>query len=696
MRGESETGEDGDEDEVAALQAALRDCVLALRQEQPAMPDLQGLPPASAWLIQRLVDEIAASQRRLQGFREAVDTIRDGFAIFDPDLALSFSNRSFRSFFEPVISCDPGVNLLHLVKEAARQHLIELDARTIEVWREQIDRDDGRASVAAIADGRKYRWYAKRDSHGNLIYLASNVTVEIDRQQALAAAQKAAEQAAEAKTKFLTHMSHELRTPMNGILGMAELLCDSDLAGECKVFAETIRSSAEALLHLINDVLEFTRGEHHGVQITHSVFDLEWLAAEVVTLLHPNAAAKGLRLSMSYDPLTPASFHGDAGRIRQIMLNLLGNGIKYTPEGAVQLRILQQRSQVVLTVEDSGPGIPEDKVDSIFEKFSQLGEPAIAERNGSGLGLAITAQLVQAMDGQLWQTNLPDGGSCFGVSLPLPPATKLPRRVPGDIPGGKLLVMIQPDPGTRRRLHRTLGAAGLRARIVADAAAAVESIRRYGRARWILIYDDNPEEPPALAMERLEVLGRAVEFWLVVGALRPSIDPGRFSKILRLPFTRQAVGVEIREALASELQAMPGPMRRMRVLIADDNATNRLIIEKMLRDCNIDLVSAQDGKETVDLWSRHRPDLILMDISMPVMDGREASRTIREIEAREHLPRTSIVAVTADAVRQDGNGVAEFGINEVVVKPIRRSVLLSLIRRFRPDLVLPPIPDHLI
>ena len=141
---------------------------------------------------------------------------------------------------------------------------------------------------------------------------------------------------------------------------------------------------------------------------------------------------------------------------------------------------------------------------------------------------------------------------------------------------------------------------------------------------------------------------------------------------------------------------MPGPMRRMLVLVADDNATNRLIIEKMLGDCKIDLFSARDGRETVEQWSRHRPDLILMDISMPVMDGREASRMIRTIEERERLPRTSIVAVTADAVQQDGHGIAEYGINELVVKPIRRTVLLSLIRRFRPDLVLPPIGDDLV
>lgn len=575
MRGVSEADQgDGDgEDERAALQAALRECTLALREEQPAEPELEGLSPGSAWQIRRLAEEIGALQARLQSQREA------------------------------------------------------------------------------------------------------------------------AKQAAEAKTKFLTHMSHELRTPLNGILGMAELLCDSDLGGERGVFAETIRSSAEALLRLINDVLDFTRGQHHAAQLNTSVFDLEWLAAEVVTLLQPNAAAKGLRVVMSYDPLTPASFHGDAGRVRQVMLNLLGNAIKYTQDGSVRLRILPQRDQVVLTVEDSGPGIPEDKVDSIFEEFSQLGEPATAERNGSGLGLAITAQLVQAMAGRLWQVNLPDRGACFGVSLPLQPAFTLPRRVPGATPGGKLLVMIHPDAGNRRRLHRTLGAAGLRARIVPDAAAALESIRQYGRARWIVIYDDNPGEPPALALERLKSLGNAVEFWLVVGGLKPSIDPARFAKVLRLPFTRQAVAVEIREALASELQLMPGPIRRMRVLVADDNATNRLIIEKMLRDCRIDLFSARDGKETVELWSRHRPDLILMDISMPVMDGREASRMIRDIEARERLPRTSIVAVTADAAQQDGNGIAEYGINELVVKPIRRSVLLALIRRFRPDLVLAPLPD---
>lgn len=691
----SETdGGDGYGGEIAALQAALRDCALALRQEQPARPDLQGLSPASSWLVGRLAEEITTGQHRLQGLREGVDTIRDGFAIFDAALLLIHANRAFRGFFEPVIDCEPGVSLRHLVSEVERHHLIDLAGQTPQKWRDQILRSGGRSSTVTFVDGRRYRWYAKRDLQDNLICLASDISAEVNREQELVAARKAAEQAAEAKTKFLTHMSHELRTPMNGVLGMAELLCDSNLDGESQSFAETIRSSAEALLRLINDVLEFTRGQSQGTHVSCQAFDLEWLAAEVVTLLNPNAAAKNLRLSMSFDPLTPHSFHGDAGRVRQIMLNLLGNGIKYTREGSVRLRILQQRDQVVLTVEDSGPGIPDDKVDAIFEEFSQLGEPAAAERNGTGLGLAITAQLVQAMAGRLWQTNLPEGGACFGVSLPMQPAVRLPRRVPGDTPGGKLLVMVHPDPGNRRRLQRTLGAAGLQARIVPDATAALTSIRQFGRARWIVIYDDNAQEPPALAMERLAAAGNAVEFWLVVSGPRPSIETERFSKVLRLPFTRQAVGVEIREALAREIQAMSSPMRRMRVLVADDNATNRLIIEKMLRDCDIDLFSAQDGKEAVTLWSRHRPDLILMDISMPILDGREASRMIREIEAREHLPRTSIVAVTADAVVQpDGNDVAEYGINEVVVKPIRRNVLLGLIRRFRPDLIRAPIPD---
>lgn len=690
---DSDDGGGGDDAEIAALHVALRDCALALRHEQPAVPDLRGLSPGSAWLIRHLVGEITAAQQRLLGLREAVDAIRDGFAMFDHEQLLIHANRSFRSFFEPVIDCEAGVSLTHLVREVERHHPVDLGGLSRQQWRDQILRSGGRSSILAFADGRRYRWYGKLDPHGNLICLIRDISDEVNRQQQLVAARKAAEQAAEAKTKFLTHMSHELRTPMNGVLGMAELLCDSGLGGESRLFAETIRNSAEALLRMINEVLEFARGQTLGSHVGNQVFDLEWLAAEVVTLLNPNAAAKGLRLSLSYDPLTPGSFRGDAGRVRQIMLNLLGNGIKYTPSGAVCLRIVRQRGHVVLTVEDSGPGIPDDKVDTIFEEFSQLGEPAIAERNGSGLGLAITAQLVQAMSGRLWQTNLPGGGACFGVSLPLEPAASVTRRVPGDVPGGQLLLLVQPDPGGRRRLLRMLGAAGLKARVVPDASAALASIRQAGRARWIVLYDDNATEPPALALERLAELGNGVDFWLIVSAPRPVADPGRFAKILRLPFTRQALGVEVRQALASEARSVDSPIRRMRVLTADDNATNRLIVEKMLSSCEIELLTAQNGDEAVACWRRHRPDLILMDISMPVLDGREASRMIRSIEEREHLARTSIVAVTADVVEQNGNGIAEYGINELMIKPVRRSALLDLIRRYRPDQVIPPIPD---
>ncbi len=651
-----------------------------------------GLSPQSVALAEELAHEILAAQQRMQVFSDGVDTIRDGFALFDADLRLLSANRSFRSFFGSVIGCEPGVSLHHLVQGVERHHLIDFQGLSRREWRDQIILSNGVPNVVAFADGRKYRWYSKPDARGNLVCLASDISAEINRQNELAAAQQAAEQAGQAKTRFLTHMSHELRTPLNGVLGMAELLCDAGLDGESQLFAETIRSSAEALLRIVNEVLEFTRGQAQGTSIACQSFDLETLAADTVTLLYPNAAAKGLGLSLVYDPLAPRSYRGDAGRLRQIILNLLGNGIKYTPAGAVCLRILRQRDQVMMLVEDSGPGIPEDKADTIFEEFSQLGEPASAHSSGSGLGLAITAQLVQAMGGQLWQTNLPGGGACFGVSLPLEVEGKPPGFAGAVVPGSQLLMIVQPDPGMRRNLRRMLRVAGLSARFVPDAEAAAVSIRDRGRARWIVLFDCNLSEPPEIAQSRLSPAAGEAEFWLAVNATRPTSDTSQFARVLRLPLTRQALDLAITDALASDPRATAAQQRQMTVLVADDNATNRLIVEKMLSDCTLTLLTAENGQQAVDMWRTHRPDLILMDISMPVMDGRQASQMIRQVELANKLPRTSIVAVTADLLEQDGHRATEAGMNEVVVKPVRRAMLLDLILRYAPDNVTVPVP----
>lgn len=686
------------QDEVAALREALRAMTLALRWNRS--PDFSDdrLSPASARLMHALVTEVADALKSRQLFDEGVDTIRDGFAMFDPDLRLLHANRSFRSFFGDLIRCDVGVNLRHLAEGVERHNLVDFSMITRQGFRDQIVNSQGMPSIVRFADGRKFRWFSKRDSRDNLICLASDVTAELDRQQQLAEARQLAERAAEVKSRFLTHMSHELRTPLNGVLGMAELLCDSGLSGENKLFAETIRGSAEALLSIINDVLDYARGQAQENVIREVEFDLEGLAADIITLLSPNAAAKGLRLQLSYDPLTPTNFRGDAGRIRQIILNLVGNAIKYTPTGQVSLNVVTQCNGVALVVEDTGPGIPDHMADAIFDEFQQLEEHANDDQSGSGLGLAITAQLVRTLGGRLWQISQRGAGASFGVYLPLVAVCGRAVVDPAENGGDVHLILIGPAPGLARRLQRKMRAAGRQVQVARDAIQAAAMPLRPGASVFLMMFDDNTAEPPDLAMQRLRGLEGRAQFWLIANALGQMSQHGQtFCRVLHPPLTRRALETAIIDATRGMIHAEDGACiedrRRMRVLTADDNATNRLIIEKMLRGCDIDFVTASDGQQAVETWRRHRPDLILMDLSMPVMDGRSASRMIRQIEVQERLPRTLIVAVTAEVLERDANSIAEAGINDIMVKPVRRAQLIELIARYAPKNVLPPVPS---
>ena len=686
--------------EVAALREALRAMTMSLRcKRSPDFAD-DRLPPECARLLQPLIDEVADVLKSRRLFDEAVDMIRDGFAMFDPDLRLLHANRSFRGFFGDLIRCDVGVNLRHLIDEFERHNLVDFSMITRQGFRDQMVNSHGVPSIVRFADGRKFRWFSKRDSRGNLICLASDVTAELDRQQQLAEARQLAERAAEAKSRFLTHTSHELRTPLNGILGMAELLCDNGLAGENRLFAEIIRGSAEALLSIINDVLDYARGQAQEDVIREVEFDLEGLAADTITLLLPNAAAKGLRLQLSYDPLTPTAFLGDAGRIRQIILNLVGNAIKYTPKGQVSLNIVSQRDGVAMVVEDTGPGIPDHMADAIFDEFRQLEEHANDEQSGSGLGLAITSQLVGTLQGRLWQTSQHGSGASFGTYLPLITVSDCAVVDPSEGADDVQVILIGPEPGFARRLQRKLRAAGRKVLVVRDANEAAALPLQPGVSVFLMIFDDNQIEPPDLAMQRLQGLAGRAQFWLVANALGQRSHGSTFCRVLHPPLTRRALETAIVDAMRGMTHAEDGicieERRRMCVLTADDNATNRLIIEKMLRDCDIELVSASDGQEAVNSWRQHRPDLILMDLSMPFMDGRAASRMIRQIELQERLPRTSIIAVTAEVLERDVNSIAEAGINDIMVKPVRRAQLIELISRYAPRDALPPVSPNVV
>ena len=312
---------------------------------------------------------------------------------------------------------------------------------------------------------------ATRD--GDLVTLALNITDQIEREQQLQEATARAEAANRAKSAFLANMSHEIRTPMNGVIGMADILAETELDEEQKSYIDTIRSSGEALLVIINDVLDYSKIEAEKVNLKPKPFDLERCIHDVVKLLTPTAQEKGFEIAVDYDLFMPTEYSGDAGRIRQVLTNLVGNAIKFTTDGHVTIQVVgmpedgDDAYRIHITVEDTGIGIPEDKLDDIFREFQQVENERDRAHDGTGLGLAITHRLIGLMGGEVWVDSTEDEGSVFGFHITLPVLTEVePDEI--SAPGWMdRAIVVDRDGMNRAILIKQLGLMGLRS-VVAE------------------------------------------------------------------------------------------------------------------------------------------------------------------------------------------------------------------------------------
>lgn len=711
-----------------ALEASLG----ALRRHKRPAVDVAGLSPREIAQLRDLADLGQGIIDRKQSLMHGVDALRDGFAVFGDNHELIHANRAFRNFFGTVIRADWGVHFETLLKAIVHYGLVDLEGADPAEWMARFTTGADTSELVAVRDGRRLRWTMRYNSIGHLVVLATDMTGEVQRQRALEIANRKAEQAVAAKSGFLAHMSHELRTPMNGVIGMAELLCDSGLDPEQQRYAETIRNSAEALLTIINDILDYSRGRAGDIHLVERSFDLEGIAIEVATLLQPAAREKDLDLRVFFDPLTPTLWLGDVGRVRQILVNLLGNAVKYTRTGWVRLQVLASPAGLHMLVHDSGAGIPDDKADDIFREFSQLHEPGVTGISGSGLGLAITAQLVEAMGGRLWMSSVEGEGSTFGVTLPLPPApvpagSVTPRPVLAPMQCGRLgaerILIMQDDRPLARHLQRIYASAGVPAAVCNDQPGLEGRLTEGPPPCVIMVYCNGTPEITMARIASIRALAPEARICMLLPASRSFAATGLVDHLIPLPANLSGLVDPVLRILAGdhdtalpepapppapspeaaadaawEAAATPrapdrGEARLMRVLVADDNATNRLVVEKMLKSCVIQLLSARDGQEALDIWRAEHPDLILMDVSMPVMDGREATRMIRRIESIENLTRTRIVAVTAAISDADRSLILKSGMDDVVTKPVRRATLLEQIVRFAPPEAVPPYPS---
>ncbi|GGX37907.1 sensor histidine kinase [Tateyamaria omphalii] len=647
--------------------------------------------------------KVEIAERRLW---HSVQTITDGFAFFNSDNQMIAANASYLAIFDNIETIQPGVNYVTILQVMTDEGIVNTEGMEAQAWRQKMlnrwMQPQPDPVTVRLWNNQYIKLVDRRGQAGDIVSLGLNITESVRYQQELKAARAEAEAASRAKSAFLANMSHEIRTPMNGVVGMAELLGDTGLSEEQQLYVDTIKNSGEALLVIINDVLDYSKIEAQKLQLHLEPFDLERSIHEIIMLLQPSARDKGLTLLLDYDLFLPTMYVGDPGRIRQVLTNLMGNAVKFTSQGHVLVRVTgvpdleAGHADVTIVIEDTGIGIPEDKIDHIFGEFNQVENERNRQFDGTGLGLAISQRLVSLMEGEVWVSSEEGIGSVFGFRIPLKLSeAKLPEHPP--VPEGLRRVMVVDDiEANRTILQRQLEQLGLG---VVSCASGEEALKQLANVDLILTDHNMPDMDGLELAEAVRTTGSNTPMLLL--SSNPSFatnDPGakHLHAIMQKPVPRadlfarlESVGPVIG---ASGVAPVPAKTRRMVVLAAEDNKTNQLVFGKMVKDADIDLHFANNGIEAVEMFDKVSPDLIFMDISMPKMDGKEATKTIRakEKETGGHVP---IVALTAHAMDGDDKGILEAGLDHYLTKPLRKPEIHGMLHDMCPDGVTPPFGE---
>ncbi|MHB1328659.1 MAG: response regulator, partial [Gemmatimonadales bacterium] len=540
---------------------------------------------------------------------------------------------------------------------------------------------------------------------GTVIDISQRKDVEAQMLRAI----QAAESANRAKSEFLANMSHEVRTPMNGILGMTELALATDLTTEQRDYLETVQRSADALLTVINDILDFSKIEANKLDIETIPFDLGYCLDETVRLQALRAHEKGLELAYYIGPDVPLSLSGDPGRLRQVLLNLIGNAIKFTPAGEVVLQVTREPSahgQIVLhfTVTDTGIGIPKDKQGAIFDAFTQADATTTRRFGGTGLGLAITSQLIRLMGGRIWVDSEPGSGSAFHFTLPfmsgpddlLQPA----RRELADLSG--MTVLVVDDNATNRRiLADILASWGMRPTLVESGRAAIGALER-ARAEQqpfplALIDFQMPDLDGFELAAQIQVTPElGTPLIMMLSSVGHRGDAIRCKELgvasyLTKPVRRAVLLEAVLEILATRdhpvadaplvtRHSIGQTQEGLRILVAEDNAVNRRVACAILEKRGHTLTIAENGRQAVATALQGDFDVMLMDVQMPEMDGLEATAAIRQAEqgTGRHLP---IIGLTAHAMKGDRETCLAAGMDAYLAKPLQPAMLFETIDR---------------
>jgi CheY-like chemotaxis protein len=518
------------------------------------------------------------------------------------------------------------------------------------------------------------------------------------------AAQDAAEKASQEKSNFLARMSHEIRTPMNSICGMADLLWETRLNDEQREYVRVFRESSERLLNLINDILDLSKVEIGHLELAHAPFDICALLETIVELLAPLAHRKKLELLLDVSDKIPRTLAGDSDRLRQVLINLIGNAIKFTDNGEILVGVdcrLVSASEIALEfkVQDTGPGIDPDQLPAIFQPFMQVDSSLTRRHQGTGLGLAISKKIVELMHGELWAESTPGMGSTFYFTARFgqvsdEQTTDTDRQY---TLAGKRVLIIDDSATNRMLLRRALQKWEIESDEVengTEGLALLEKAAESGRPYDVLLLDRNMpgangfevaeavRNNPALCRSVILMLtsdnqfgdlGRAKELNIDVTLRKPVKTAYLEDALTRTLGLKQAM-----TGLAAESAARYGvPETPARLLIAEDSEANRILIEAFLRGCPYEIEFAANGMEAFEKATTEAYDVIVMDVEMPVMDGYTATKRIRAWETENRNDPVPIIALTANALAGEEARSKEAGCNLYLSKPVNKRRLIN-------------------